>query len=302
MTLPVATTSMTIAAGLRAAHQGPDRRVDGISPLSEPRDGALTFCVDPTSATDALVAALKVGAVVLVPLNSTLDVDGATVIEVEHPRGAFAVAVREHFAPRATPGVHPTAIVDQAATIAESASIGPFSVIGARAIVGEGTVLRAHVVVGDDVTIGRGCLIKSHAVLGEEGLGIDQDAAGDPVRIPHLGGVVLGDQVEIGSFSTVCAGTITPTMIGAHTKVDDHVHVAHNVRIGERAIIVGNAELAGSVRVGDRSWIGPNASVLNGVAVGADAMVGIGAVVTRDVADGETWFGNPARRVPREAQ
>ena len=301
MPYPAPLVSTAIAEALGGRHRGPERVVDGISPLSEPRSGTLSFCVDPVAAAELLTAALSVGAIVLVP-PGTATTDAATAIEVEHPRGAFAEAVRAHFVARMQAGVHPTAIVDATAIVAATARVGPYTVIGARVRIGDGTDVRAHVVIGDDVTIGDGCLIKSHAVLGEEGLGIDQDADGNPIRIPHLGGVILHDRVEVGSFSTVCAGTITPTVIGAHTKVDDHVHIAHNVHIGERATIVGNAELAGSVRVGDRGWVGPNASVLNGITIGSDTVIGIGAVVVRDVADGETWFGNPARRVPSVAQ
>lgn len=294
------TNSTRIAESLAAAHRGPEREVSGVSPLSAPRDGTLSFCSDPDAAADALRAALDAGAVVLVPNGGEPPAAG-TSIAVENPRGAFALAVREYFAPRVTPGIHPTAVVDPSAQIAESARIGPFSVIGPDARIGEGVDVRNHVVVAAGVVVGDGCVLKSHAVIGEEGLGIDKDAAGDNVRIPHLGSVVLGEHVEVGSFSTVCSGTIVPTRVGAHTKIDDHAHVAHNVQLGENVIVVANAEIAGSVAVGDRSWIGPNSSVLNGMTIGSEAVVGIGAVVTRDVGDGETWFGNPARRVPGAA-
>lgn len=292
------TTASAIARELGAELHGPDLIVKGIVPLSQPRAGALTFATDPASAADLYESALAEGAVVLVPAAGA---SGGTSIVVENPRAAFAAAVRAFFAPVVLPGVHPTAVVDPSASVALSAHIGAFTVLGPGVVVGERVEIRHHVVIAADVVIGDDCVIKSHAVIGEEGLGVDTDPDGNNIRIPHLGSVVLEHHVEVGSFSTVCAGTIVPTRIGAHTKVDDHVHVAHNVQIGRNAMLVGNAELAGSVRVGDRGWIGPNASVLNGTAIGADAIVGIGAVVTRPVPEGETWFGNPARRVPPPA-
>lgn len=289
--------SSEIATALGGVLHGPDVPVDSIAPLGEPRHGALTFAVDRDGAAVAIRSAVDAGAVVLTTARD--DLPGGSWIAVENPRAAFAAAVRDFFAPRVEPGVHPTAVVHPGATVAPSAHVGAFAVIGPGAVIGEGVEIRNHVVVARDVRIGAHSLIKSHAVIGEEGLGIDTDADGNNVRIPHLGSVVLGEHVEVGSFATVCSGTIVPTRIGDHSKIDDHVHIAHNVQMGRNVIATGHVEIAGSVRVGDRAWFGPNSSVVNGVSVGDGAVVGIGAVVLRPIPDGETWFGNPARRAPQ---
>ena len=123
-----------------------------------------------------------------------------------------------------------------------------------------------------------------------------------PFACCTFGGVRIGNRVEVGSVTTVCQGTLGPTIIEDDAKVDDHVHVAHNCRIKKMAFVIACAELSGGVVVGERAWIGPNASVLEKVTIGDDALVGLGAVVLRNVANGVTVVGNPAKRPRDESQ
>jgi UDP-3-O-[3-hydroxymyristoyl] glucosamine N-acyltransferase len=150
-------------------------------------------------------------------------------------------------------------------------------------------------VIGDEVVIGARCKIKSGAIIGEEGFGFERNVDGSAVRLPHVGNVVIHDDVEVGSFTTVCRGTIVNTEIRRGAKIDDHVHVAHNVIIDEDAFVIACAELSGGTRIGKRAWIAPGASLLPSVCIGDDAVVGLGAVVLRSVDSHETVVGNPAR-------
>jgi UDP-3-O-[3-hydroxymyristoyl] glucosamine N-acyltransferase len=118
--------------------------------------------------------------------------------------------------------------------------------------------------------------------------------------LPHLGGVVLGDDVEVGSLTTVCRGTLADTILRDGCKIDDHVHIAHNIDVGEDAFVIACAEVSGGVKIGRRAWIAPNASILNQLSVGDDSVVGLGAVVVRSVPDGAVVVGNPAKPIARE--
>jgi UDP-3-O-[3-hydroxymyristoyl] glucosamine N-acyltransferase len=289
---------LTVASELKAEFHGDDRVIKGLAPLGEATGSELTFSSDPVRHSEALAVALEAGAVVLFPSAYELPdhVNGALIV-VENPRASFAAAVTRFFQLAVEPGIAATAIVHSTAVVAASAHVGAYTVIGPGAVVGEGTEIRAHVVIASGVRVGSGCLIKSHAVVGEEGFGVDKDDAGNNVRLPHLGSVVLGDHVEVGNFTTVCSGTITPTTVGNFTKIDDHVHISHNCHIGSNAIITACAEISGSVTIGDEVWIGPNASLIQGISVGARALIGIGAVVTRSVPENEVQFGNPAKRI-----
>lgn len=185
--------------------------------------------------------------------------------------------------------------------------------IAADAVIGEGTIVEPgvlvdhSVVIGSNVRVHTGASIRSHseigdstiirenAVIGSAGFGFERDIDGTPIRLPHLGGVRIGRNVEIGVFTVVCAGTIDPTVIEDDVKVDNLVHIAHNCVVGKGALVTACAELSGSVTVGQRSWIGPNASVIENRTIGNGATVGIGAVVIKDVEPDATVAGNPAR-------
>jgi UDP-3-O-[3-hydroxymyristoyl] glucosamine N-acyltransferase len=165
--------------------------------------------------------------------------------------------------------------------------------------IGRGTTIGSYVKIAQNVRIGKDCIIKSGAVIGEAGFGFERDEEGKPIRFPHLGNVVIGDRVEIGSGTTVCRGTLGSTIIEDDVKIDDHVHIAHNVRVKKKAMVVACAEVSGSVVIGEEAWIGPNASILEKLNIGRQAFIGIGAVVIRDVPDGVTVVGNPARQIER---
>jgi UDP-3-O-[3-hydroxymyristoyl] glucosamine N-acyltransferase len=184
--------------------------------------------------------------------------------------------------------------------IHSSARIGSNVVIGRGVRIGAGTVIHHNVVIGDEVVIGKNCVIKSGAVIGEEGFGFERMASGEALRLPHLGTVVIEDDVEVGSLTTVCRGTLANTFLGKGVKIDDHVHIAHNVHVEPHAFVIACAEISGGVRIGERAWIAPNASILNQLTIGPDSVVGLGAVVIRPVGAGETVAGNPARSFPKK--
>ncbi|WP_341934948.1 transferase [Microbacterium sp. LWO14-1.2] len=290
-----------IAADLSASLIGPDAPITGIAPLDGAALGDLTFVTDVAKYSEALARALASGAIVLAPIDAPETPTAGSTIAVDNPRAAFAQSLTRHFARRPEPGVSPTARVHPEADVHPSAHIGEYTVVRAGARIGASAEIRDHVVVGHDVVIGDRTLVKSHAVIGEEGFGMEKDAAGDNIRIPHVGSVVIGDDAEIGNFTTVCSGTIVPTRIGDHTKVDDHVHVAHNCQIGRNVIVTACAEISGSVTVEDNAWIGPNASIIQGVTLGSNSLLGIGAVALKSVPADEVRVGNPAKKIGTNA-
>lgn len=190
----------------------------------------------------------------------------------------------------ALPIVHPTA------------RIGRHVVLGNGVEIGEGSVIYHNVVIGDEVRIGKNCVIKSCSVIGEEGFGFERSSTGEAVRMPHLGKVLIGNNVEIGSLTTVCRGTLGNTIVKDGAKIDDHVHIAHNVQIGSHAFVIACAEISGSVKIGDRAWIAPNAAVLNQLTIGNDSVIGLGSVVVKNVAPGEVVVGNPAKAIERKSK
>lgn len=179
--------------------------------------------------------------------------------------------------------------------VGENTSIASHVIIGNNVSIGNSCKIKAGVIINDNVKIGDGTMIREHAVIGGEGFGFERDEEGVPIRIPHLGGVVIGKDVEVGAFTTICAGTIEPTIIEDYTKIDDHVHIAHNCHIGSKCLITACAEISGSVRIKDETWLGPQSAVIEKTHIGEKCLVGIGAIVTRKLDDGSIVAGNPAK-------
>jgi acetyltransferase-like isoleucine patch superfamily enzyme len=138
-------------------------------------------------------------------------------------------------------------------------------------------------------------------VIGGSGFGYERGPDRVPLRIPHLGRVVFGDGVELGSCVCIDRGVIGDTVIGDNVKIDNLVHVAHNAQIGKNTLIVAGAVIGGSVVIGEKCFIGMNASIKQKVKIGNNVTVGAGAVVLKDIPDGETWVGNPARKLEKQS-
>lgn len=296
-------STSAVAQYLGATAIGTTQFIVGIRPLSSPEPAHLSFSTTVGSDQGERRAALEVGAIVLAAPGSESESSGAgTLIIVERPRAAYAAVVTRFFASEPEPGVASSAVVHPTASVSPSASVGEFTVIGPGAVIGDGCEVRHHCVIGPGVRLGSNCLIKSHAVIGEDGFGLETDEDGNNVRLPHLGSVHIGDWVEVGSFTSINAGTIDPTVIGDYVKISDNVHISHNNRVGRNTIITGSVMLSGSVTIGDGVWLAPNVSVREKLTIGDGATVGIGSVVVRAVGPGEVHYGNPARRQRGVAQ
>lgn len=191
--------------------------------------------------------------------------------------------------------IHPMAFVDSSAQVEAGAEIFPFAFIGPNVKVGARTKVLAGAVISKNTLVGADCVIRENCVVGGNGFGIEMDEEGNNLRIPHLGGVIIGDNVEIGALNTICSGTMKPTVVGGHSKFDDHVHVAHNDVIQENVIVTAGVVLSGSVVVERHAWLGVNASVKQGLTIGSHSVLGMGACVTKNVDEGITVIGNPAR-------
>lgn len=152
-------------------------------------------------------------------------------------------------------------------------------------------VLESCVKLGQGVTIGALCSI------GQQGFGLEPDATGRYLRIPHIGGVRIGDDVEIGALVKIARGTVDDTVIEEGVRIDDGVHIAHNVRIGRNSVVIAQAQISGSVQIGNDCYIGPGVTVRDQVKIGEQSFVGIGSNVVADVPPHVVVMGNPARIV-----
>ncbi|MBI2387095.1 MAG: UDP-3-O-(3-hydroxymyristoyl)glucosamine N-acyltransferase [Elusimicrobia bacterium] len=261
---------------------GPDREILAVGGLDSLEEHSLAFVRD---------RAPGAGSTGTVFATAPLPMQGLTVIQSLKPRLDF---IRAQHILRKSPGfledstppdIHPTVQVGRGAVIENGVRIGEGTCIGSGVVIKSGTV------------IGRHCEIKSGAIVGEAGFGFERDEEGRPIKMIQMGGLRIGDHVEIGSVNTVCRGALGDTVIEDYVKTDDHVHIGHNCRIGSGTMITACAEISGSVTIGKNAWLAPNCSIMQKVTIGDGCFIGIGAVVLRSVEAGAKMFGNPAMRI-----
>lgn len=178
--------------------------------------------------------------------------------------------------------------------IGKETTIEPFVIIGDNCKIGERCIIRSGVKIRENTIIGNDCSIKENSVIGDEGFGIERDECGKTYRIPHLGGVILGNNVEVGALVVIAQGTIEPTIIEDYVKIDDCVFIAHNCKVEKGTYIIANAEISGGVHIGQCSWIGPSTAIIDNVNIGKNVTTGIGAVIIKNIPDNEVVAGNPA--------
>ncbi len=281
----------------------PGRELTGAAGLPEAGPAEISFV---EAGRAAAAAASRAGAL-LAPPGAALA--GRTLILVENPRLAFARAL-EIFHPALRPpaGIHPTAVVEPGAAVDPTASVGalcfvgagarlgprcvlqPLSYVGRGAVIGEDGLLHPTAAVLDRVRVGARAILHAGAVLGSDGFGYVFDGRAHR-KMPQVGTVVLGDDVEVGACTAVDRATTGETRIGNGVKIDNLVQVAHNVQVGDHAILVSQVGIGGSSTIGAGAVLAGQAGVADHAAVGARATVGGGAAVLRRVAAGAVVAG-----------
>jgi UDP-3-O-[3-hydroxymyristoyl] glucosamine N-acyltransferase len=283
-------------------------RVAGIEDAAE---GDLTFLASPRYASK--LASTRATAVIVA---ESVPAAPCAMLRTANPYLAFARAVAVLTPPaRPAPGISPHAVIDPSAVVGPDVSIGPFVVVGAGARIGARTVLGPHVVVGPGAAVGADCTIHAHvsiredvaigdrvilqdaAVIGSDGFGFAHQADGSHVKIPQVGRVVIGDDVEIGAHTAIDRPAVGETRIEAGTKIDNLVQVAHGVKIGRHALLAAQSGIAGSTVLEDSVILAGQSGVTGHVHLGKGAIVGAKSVVTKDLEPGVHVTGIPAVEV-----
>ena len=237
-----------------------------------------------------------------------------TLIRVPNARIAFAKAMALFFPDRTyAAGIHPTAVVASSARVDAGAHIGPHCVVGERVKIGARSVLQAGIVVGDDSTLGDdvnlfpnvtlypgteiGARVRIHAgtVVGSDGFGYVLDG-GVHLKVPQIGNVIIGDDVELGANVTIDRGALGSTIIGKGSKIDNLVQIGHNVEIGDGSILISQVGIAGSTKLGSYVVLAGQAGIAGHLKIGNRVTVAAKSGVMHDIPDGQTWLGIPAQR------
>lgn len=289
-----------IARELGAELRGdPALAITGLGTLTSAGPSELAFLSNPHYA--AQLASTRAAAVILSPKMA--DKAATSVLLLDNPYLGYA-RISQWFdrSPVSSPGIHPTAVVDPSARVPDSVHLGPHVVIGEQVVLGERVVIEAGTIIGprcqvgddtiirprvtlvQDVTMGQRCHILSGAVIASDGFGFAHDQ-GVWQRIAQIGGVTLGDDVEIGANTTIDRGALEDTRLGNGVKIDNLVQISHNVSIGDHSAMAGQSGVAGSTRVGRHCVFGGQSGVGGHLVIGDGVQLTGQAMVTSSISE-----------------
>jgi UDP-3-O-[3-hydroxymyristoyl] glucosamine N-acyltransferase len=287
----------------------PDTPITHARPLNEAQAGDITFVDD-----DRYLNAWHDSPASAAVVRPSVPVNGRPIIRVRDPLMAF-VSIVQTLQPSAVPSrssrIHPSADVHPTAVLGADVEIGPFSSIGPGCVLGDRVVVKSGVSVGANCKLGADCVLYPHvalydgcvlglrvvihanAVIGADGFGY-RTHAGQHVKVPQLGYVEIGDDVEIGACTTIDRGTFGPTRIGEGTKIDNLVMIGHNCQIGKYNLLVSQVGIAGSTTTGDYVVMAGQVGIADHLHIGDRAILGAKAGVHKDVPADTQMLGAPA--------
>ena len=307
-----------------SGHHGPmDVVVTGPGVPEDIQAGQILFLGDLQTSPEQLKkwvsAALESSAAVLVvpeSMKSHVVSSDKTFLFSSHPRWAMATVIDKLFAhPFMAGGIHPTSVISKKAHIGKDVSIGAYTVIEdgahiedrcqiqshcviqANARLGAQTQLHPFVVIGKDCTLGKNCLIQSHTVVGSWGFGYAHSVQGHHKHIPHLGTVVLEDNVQVGANCTFDRGTIGDTRIGQGSVIDNRVHLAHNVTLGRHCIVTAGFIAGGSAKIGNHFIAGGRSTVIGHIKVADGVQIGGHSAIHNNLLEPGQYSGHPLQKI-----
>ncbi len=262
--------------------------VCGISSIYHYKQGSLTW-VKGQSYADG-----RKEPVTAVVCTSSIVINAQVKFVTDNPKYLFFIAAEYLSGSEYVPVVAETAVLGNYIRMGTDVSIGDGACIGDGVQIGNRTVIEEHVVIGDGVIIGENCHIKAGAVIGGKGFGYSKKD-GQYRPVPHYGSVILGNHVDVGSNTCIDRGTLEDTVIHDGVKIDNLCHIAHNVVIGENAMVIANSTICGSVHIGNNVYVAPHSVIMNQIEVGDGAIVGMAAVVTKNIKPDTVNVGCPAK-------
>ncbi|MFM9142850.1 MAG: UDP-3-O-(3-hydroxymyristoyl)glucosamine N-acyltransferase [Bacteroidota bacterium] len=289
----------------------PLRCIQGPAKIEEAGPDEVTFLANPKYLP--FVEACRAGLLLVEKSQELPQLHHTSVLRVSDPYRAFGLILHAFEQQRLYPAeIHPQSWVDPQAHLGEGVGVGAFATVGRGAVVGSGTRIAAHVYVGarvqigkdcilhpgvrlmDDCEIGDRCILYANAVVGSDGFGYAPNSSMVYTKIPQVGRVILGNDVEIGAHATIDRATMGATVVGHGSKIDNLVHLAHNVEIGEHTVIAAQTGISGSTKVGNRCVFGGQVGVAGHITIADGSQVGGQTGITRSINEpNRKWNGTP---------
>ncbi|MEI7500056.1 MAG: UDP-3-O-(3-hydroxymyristoyl)glucosamine N-acyltransferase [Bacteroidota bacterium] len=311
-------TAAQIAGFLNGTVEGdPDIKVSNLSKIDDGKPGTLTFLANPKYTPFIYITEASV-IVVNSDFTATLPVAG-TLIRVADAYSAFATLL-EMFdqAQSGNTGISSQASIAPSAKLGENVSVGEFTVVGKNVVIGNNSVIHSQVFIGDNVIIGdhllvypgvriyrdciigNSCTLHSGVVIGSDGFGFAPVAGNNYQKIPQLGNVILEDNVEIGSNTTIDRATLGSTIIRKGVKLDNLIQVGHNAEIGENTVIAAQTGISGSTKIGKNCLIGGQVGIVGHITIADNVKIGAGSGIEASITqEGAMMLGAPAIEISK---
>lgn len=274
----------------------PKTSIHNFRSIQSASEGDMTFCTVYNKRTKKIIDSSNASLIICpLELKNKIKNTNSNLIFVKKPRLSFLRCVNRFYKKPATKKAFNHKSIIQTKNIGKNVYIGPFVYIEKEVSIGNNVIIHPHVCIYSNTKIGNNVIVDSFTSIGLPGFGFEKNESNKWESFPHIGGVQIDDDVEIGANVCIDKATLENTIIGRGTKIDNLVHIAHNVKIGQNCIIVANSLLGGGSTLGDNSYIAMSVTIRDGIKIGKNSFVGMGSVVTRDVKPNSTVIGAPAR-------
>lgn len=273
-----------------------NEKIKGFSSLSNPSNDSLCWTKKILNLNDIP----KCLVLLCLPGQESDNKLQTKLIHVRDPRKAFGDVIDKFYSLPVPIGISNSVDIHPTVKIGNNVYVGPGTVVGENCVIGDNTRIDANVTLYNGVTIGENCHIYSGATIGSNGFGYFLDENKKYKKIQHIGGVTIGNNVDIGANSCVDRGVLDDTVIEDNVKIDNLVQIAHNVHIGENSVIIAGAVISGSVQLGENCWVSPGAVIKNGVNLKEEVQVGMNSVVYRSCSESNVCLvGDPAKKIKK---
>lgn len=284
-----------------------DIQINDVSTIKNPKNHSLIFTKKWSKEIEDKLLNIQNSLILIKKFDSKINdniIENNEYIYVDNPRLEYAIILnyilsKQPKKDRHYKELHNRIIIGENVNIGKRTTIEPFVFIDHDVQIGDNCILKSGVRICSNVLIGNNTIIGQNSVIGGPGFGIEKNVNGIPIRIPQIGGVVIGNNVEIGALSTIDSGTIESTIIEDNVMIDDHVHIAHNVHIEKNCVITACSVISGSVLIKKDTWLSPNCSIINGITIGENVLIGMGAVIRKSTKDNVVIAGKTARQFPK---
>lgn len=280
------------------------KELDNVKPIEEALSSDIAFCRFEGKQGIQLIKESSAG-LIFIPhsLLESFQKHSSILISCEFPRLEMLKFLSEFWN---EPNLDDGYVSNNDVSIHKTAIIGSDVRIGQFTVIGPGVKIKKGAQIGtnnhiENADIGVNAKIASNVTIGGTGFGFEDDpVTKETLEFPHIGGIRIGDNVSIGSSTCIDRGSLGDTIIGDNVKIDNLVHIAHNVKIGNRSKIIALSMIGGSVEIGDDCWISPSSAIRDWRKIGNGALVGLGAVVTKDIESNTIVIGNPAKPLQKK--